>query len=345
MVEEVTTGWDLGGAHIKVVQVDQAGRLQRAMQRPCALWRGLEHLENALVELDGDLMASHLHGVTMTGELVDLFVDRAEGVEQLIRAMLVHYAGRELRFYAGEVGFLAPAEARELPRQVASSNWHAVAYYLAQSCESGLLIDIGSTTTDIVPFATGRVRAAGYSDEERLIIEELVYTGVTRTPIMALAGSVPFAGARQRVMAEHFATAADIYRLTGELPEAADQHTTADGRGKSVEESAARLARMVGRDYSSAPLEDWMRLAHHLAECQRRLLYDAVERILSRGALRGNAPLIGAGVGRFLVPELSRRLGHPHRDFGEFVTGEPLLCEYAARAAPAAAIAALVGRT
>jgi probable H4MPT-linked C1 transfer pathway protein len=344
MAEEITTGWDLGGAHIKVVQMDHAGRLQRALQQPCTLWRGLDHLEAALVELDRELVSSRRHGVTMTGELVDYFVDRAEGVDRLIHAMLTHYPGRELRFYAGEAGFLAPREARERPHQIASSNWHAAAYFLAGRSESGVLIDIGSTTTDIVPFAAGRVRAAGHSDEERLIIEELVYTGVTRTPVMALASSAPFAGARQRLMAEHFATTADIYRLTGQLPEGADQHPTADGRGKSVEESAARLARMLGRDQASAPLEDWRRLAHHLAEGQCRVLQDALDRVLSRGVLREDAPLIGAGVGRFLVPELARRTRHPHRAFAEFVSGELLLCEYAARAAPATAMAALVGR-
>jgi (4-(4-[2-(gamma-L-glutamylamino)ethyl]phenoxymethyl)furan-2-yl)methanamine synthase len=344
MADEITTGWDVGGAHIKVVQIDQAGRLYRAMQRPCTLWRGLEHLEAALAELDLDLLESRRHGVTMTGELVDFFADRSEGVDRLIRAMLLHYPGRELRFYAGEAGFLSPGDARERPRLIASINWHAAARYLAGCSEEGLLVDVGSTTTDIVPYVAGRVVAAGHSDEQRLIAEELIYTGVVRTPVMALARSIPFAGRRQRLMAEHFATTADIYRLTGELPEAADQHPTADGRGKSVEESAARLARMVGRDLIDGSMEDWCRLAGHLAERQCRLLHDSLDRVLSRGMLREDAPLVGAGVGRFLVRKLAARAGRPYRDYAEYVSGETLVCDYAAWAAPAAAVAALVGR-
>ena len=159
---------------------------------------------------------------------------------------------------------------------------------------------------------------------------------------LTLAGDVPFAGQRQRLMAEYFATAADVHRLTGELPEDADQHDTADGRGKSAEESAARLARMLGRDLASAELAAWRGLAHHLAECQRRLVQDAMDRVLSRGLLPAAAPVIGAGVGRFLLPEIARRLKRPYRDFADLMQGDLALREWAARAAPAAAVAGLL---
>src|SRR5262249_1392161 len=155
-------------------------------------------------------------------------------------AMADAFAGADLRVYAGESGFLSPAEAEANPRAVASANWHASARLAALHRPAGLFIDVGSTTTDIVPFRDGRVEAVGYSDEERLISEELVYPGVTRTPAMALAEWVPFAGQRQRLMAEHFATAADLHRLTGALPEDADQLPTADGRGKTALDSARR---------------------------------------------------------------------------------------------------------
>jgi probable H4MPT-linked C1 transfer pathway protein len=345
VAEGIVTGWDLGGAHVKVAQMDSAGRLQRVIQAPCTLWLGMEHLEAALARLDGALLASDLHGVTMTGELVDLFPDRSQGVDRLIEAMLAHYPGRTLCFYAGERGFLAPAAARGAALRIASANWHATGRYLALRSEAGLLVDIGSTTTDILPVAGGAVRSEGFSDAERLILEELVYTGVTRTPVMALAATVPFAGRRQRLMAEHFANAADVHRLTGELPEDADQHATADGRGKSAAESAARLARMLGRDPSDAGMDDWRRLARHLAERQRGLLREAIDRVLSRGLLPEAAPLIGAGVGRFLLPEIARRLERPYRDFADLMAGAPDLREWAARAAPAAAIAGLLPRS
>jgi probable H4MPT-linked C1 transfer pathway protein len=342
MGEMIATGWDLGGAHIKAAQMDVAGRLHRAIQVPCTLWRGLEHLEAALASIDRELLPSDLQGVTMTGELVDLFADRSEGVGRLIDAMLRHYPSRELRFYAGEMGFLAPTAARAQVLRIASANWHATGRYLAARGETGLLVDIGSTTTDILPVAGGKVECEGFSDPERMALEELVYTGVTRTPVMAVAPTVLFAGRRQQLMAEYFATMADVHRLTGELPADADQHETADGRGKSASESAARLARMLGRDLASAGMAEWRRLARHLAEHQRRQVIDSIERVLSRSALPEDEPLIGAGIGRFLLPEIARRLARPYLDFADLVQGDPASREWAARAAPAAAVAGLL---
>ena len=344
MDDRIATGWDLGGAHIKVAQMDAAGVCIGPSRIPCTLWRGLEHLERALTVLDGELLPSERHGVTMTGELVDLFADRSEGVGRLIDSMLAHYPGRQLRFYGGEAGFLAPAQAKAQPQRVASANWHATGRYLAERGETGLLVDIGSTTTDILPIAGGAVHCEGFSDETRMVVEELVYTGVTRTPVMALASDVPFAGQRQRLMAEYFATAADVHRLTGELPQDADQHDTADGRGKSAEESATRLARMLGRDLAGAEMAAWRQLARYLAERQRRLVQDAMDRVASRGLLAAAAPVIGAGVGRFLLLEIARRLQRPYRDFADLMQGDDATREWAARAAPAVAVAGLMGR-
>ena len=86
MPETITTGWDLGGAHLKVAQVDGAGRLRLARQLPCTLWRGMEHLTEALATARTELLPSPRHGVTMTGELTDLFDDRADGVYRLVEA-------------------------------------------------------------------------------------------------------------------------------------------------------------------------------------------------------------------------------------------------------------------
>jgi probable H4MPT-linked C1 transfer pathway protein len=323
------------------VQSDGAGHLQAALQLPCTLWRGLDHLARAIAEVRQQLAPTQRHGITMTGELADLFLDRTEGVDRLTAAMRAAFPDADLRIYAGEAGFIAPTEAARRVRDVASANWHASARFVAARRSAGLFIDIGSTTTDIIPFAEGRCRAVGFTDDERLISEELVYTGVTRTPVMALAEAVPFAGQRQRLMAEYFATVADVHRLTGALPDDAEQHDTADGRGKSPEDSARRLARMLGRDLESADLAAWRRLARHLSERQLQMIQAAADRVLSRSIIAEDAPVIGAGIGRFLARQLAERLGRPYIDFATLVSGTPEACEWAARCAPAAAVAAL----
>ena len=152
---------------------------------------------------------------------------------------------------------------------MASANWHASAALLAQSFPDGLFVDAGTTTTDLIPLKSGAPAALGYTDGERLAEGELVYTGVVRTPVMAVARTAPFKGRTQRIAAERFATMADVWRLMGELPADADPYPAADLRGKSAEESAARLARMLGRDASEAGLlADWIDVAGHFAACQ-----------------------------------------------------------------------------
>lgn len=339
--DELATGWDLGGAHLKVAQSDSAGRLGAVLQLPCTLWRGLEHLTQAIGEARSRLTPTRRHGVTMTGELVDLFASRSEGVESLARTIREAFPEADLHFYAGPAGFIAPADAAAHARDIASANWHASARYVAGRCRSGLLLDVGSTTTDIVPFADGRVNTIGFADSERMTAEELVYTGVTRTPVMAIAEAVPFAGERQRLMAEYFANSADIHRLTGMLPEGVDQHDTADGRGKTAEDSARRLARMLGRDFVPEDLPAWRRLAAHLAERQLQAILAAAERVLSRGIIPDDAPVVGAGIGRYLGRGLAERLGRPYSDFATLVSGSSEMREWAARCAPAAAVAAL----
>ena len=206
-------------------------------------------------------------------------------------------------------GFVAAREAAERWADVASANWLATANLVARLVPQALLIDAGSTTTDIVVVANGEVHAQGRDDHARLVREELVYTGVVRTPVMAIAQRVLFAGEWVGVMAEYFATMADVYRITGELDPAFDQHRTADGRGKSREESMRRLARMIGCDLEQAPAEEYEHLARWLAHAQRQLVRHACDRQLARGLLDSQAPVVGLGCRQVSCRAHRRRTG------------------------------------
>jgi probable H4MPT-linked C1 transfer pathway protein len=337
------TGWDLGGAHLKVAQARDDGMPILAAQVPCTLWRGLDHLGVAFAALRPRLQPSRRHGLTMTGELADLFADRGEGVARLVAAAAAALPEADPVFYAGARGFLPPPEAASDPVSVASANWHATAAFVGRRCGDALLLDIGSTTTDIVPVAGGIPVPLGSDDAGRMAADELVYTGVVRTPVMALARDVPFAGARRSLMNELFATAADVHRLTGRLDEAMDQHDTADRRDKTIEASAARLARMLGCDAADAPPDAWHALAACLAECQIRQIHDAACRVLSRGTVPAAAPVVAAGAGLFLAGEIARRLGRQYRDFATIAgITEPELARWVSCCAPAVAVAGLL---
>ncbi|HEY3325860.1 MAG TPA: hydantoinase/oxoprolinase family protein [Novimethylophilus sp.] len=332
-------GWDLGGAHLKAVRLDEAGRVINAVQLPCPLWQGLTYLGQAIDAAVASLGDCRVHAVTMTGELADIFPDRRQGVTQLVETMQRRLPVAELKIFAGMCGFVEVGQAQQRAADIASANWLASAQYAASRCGNGLFVDIGSTTTDLVPLHEGVAQPRGFSDAERLTSEELVYTGVIRTPVMAVAQRVPFGGHWQRLAAEHFATMADVHRLTGNLDPAHDMAATADGAGKSLDESARRLARMVGRDIDDAPMDQWFGLARFLADVQLRDIGCAVEHAWSRRLGNDAAPLIGAGVGRFMLRELARRTNRPFTDFSDLVEGTGDGKAWAAVCAPAFAVA------
>jgi len=333
-------GWDLGGAHVKLASIDRDGRLNRAVQIPCELWLGLDRLEAALREAVGDAAPQAMHAMTMTGELVDLFPDRPAGVAAITDTFLRTLGAKQAEVFTG-TGFIAARDAAERWQDIASANWLATANLVAKLVPQALVIDAGSTTTDIVVVSNGEVHAQGRNDHTRLASEELVYTGVARTPVMAVAQRVPFAGQWIGVMAEYFATMADVYRITGELNPAFDQHRTADGRGKSKEESMRRLARMIGCDLEPAAPVDFERLAAWLAHAQREQVRRACDRQLSRGLLDPHAPVVGLGVGRFLVARIAVELGREYRDFAALAGVAPELQDVVDVCGPAFAVARL----
>ena len=342
MPPEPVIGWDIGGAHLKAARLDAAGRVERVVQLPCALWRGLAELDAALDSAVPLVGQAWLHGVTMTGEMVDLFPTRRAGVACLVGEMQRRFGGAELRFYAGSTGFLDADGAIAAADQVASANWMASAELVAARVTDALLADIGSTTTDLVVVHEGRVRAEDGNDAARLVVGELVYTGVARTPVMAMASEVPFEGGMVPLMAELFATAADVHRLTGRLPPGADAHPAADGGEKTELASARRLARMIGRDAESAPAEAWRALADWLAGRQLARIEHAARRLLVREQVPASAPVVAAGVGRFLAADLASALGRRCVDFAMLLPdaggGEAALIS---DCAPAVAVACL----
>ncbi|MFC3693592.1 hydantoinase/oxoprolinase family protein [Chenggangzhangella methanolivorans] len=333
-------GWDVGGAHLKLARLGGDGALEAVRIVPCPLWKGLDELDRALDALGADAPADAVSAVTMTGELVDLWPDRATGVAAL-SDRLSQRLGPQTRFYGGADGFLTAGEAAKRWACVASANWRATAEALALGGGDGLLIDIGSTTADLILFSGGDVTALGSTDASRMAAEELVYLGVARTPVMAVAPRLPFGGAWITPMAEHFATTADVFRLTGDLPDDADLHPAADGGEKTREASARRLLRMVGADLDAETGRLVEPLARWIAEAVLRRLCDAASCVQSRRGSPVTPTIYGAGVGQFLTARLARRLGLLYRDVGELWTDDARLAGAAADCAPAVAVARL----
>lgn len=323
MPTDATIGWDLGGAHLKAARLSHDGRIERTIQLPCALWQGIDRLRWAIDRALNDLGPARDHALTMTGELTDLFSKREAGVAAILGTMSDFLPGTRLRVYAGEAGFVEPPAALAQYSKIASANWRATAQLVATCVPDAIVLDIGSTTTDIVPVAGSRVRARGTDDASRLASQELLYLGVVRTPLMALSARWPFDGGWTGICNEHFATTADVYRLTDELPTDADLHATPDNGPKDFDASARRLARMIGRDLEAASRDAWIRLADWLRTTQIELTEAAITRIASSGYPDRDAPLVSAGAGGFLARAIADRCGRMFVDFAEMLGCSP----------------------
>jgi probable H4MPT-linked C1 transfer pathway protein len=332
----VVIGWDIGGAHLKAARVKH-GRVEAVVQAATPLWLGLDSLHAAFDVLSAQLGHADRHVITMTGELCDAFPSRREGVAGLAAIVANHLSPAAPSLYAGRAGFVELGEAGSHAIDIASANWHASAALLALKLPDALFIDIGSTTTDIIPIVGSQVAAVGYTDAERLAGGELVYTGMTRSFVMSLASRAPFRGAWTPLMNEYFASSADVHRILGDLPDGADKMSTADGREKTVEASRARLARMIGREADEGSDLEWTGLAAWFAETQIRQITDAASLRLSRNDVAAAAPVVAAGVGEGLAAEAARRLRRPCLGFSSLISAPA----EASHCAPAVAVALL----
>jgi (4-(4-[2-(gamma-L-glutamylamino)ethyl]phenoxymethyl)furan-2-yl)methanamine synthase len=314
-------GWDVGGAHLKACLVVD-GAVQDIAQWPSALWKGLDRLDAALAQASARWPLAWApatqHVATMTGEMVDLFADREQGVARLA-THLAEALGPSLRLYAGPHRWIAPHDSTRGWQSIASANWQATAQLVAGRVGEGLLVDIGSTTTDLVALRDDQAAARGTNDAWRLATGELVYQGVVRTPLCALGPRVPFAGLAVNVMNEFFATTADVYRLTGELDPAHDQQDTADGQPKDLDATRQRLARMVGRDGRDASPAQWLALAQAWRETQLQEIAGQAQRVADAAGLSPQAPVVTAGCGAFLAAAVAQRLGRPAVRFARCV--------------------------
>jgi probable H4MPT-linked C1 transfer pathway protein len=162
------------------------------------------------------------------------------------------------------------------------------------------LVDIGTTTTDIIPLFEGRPWQSCVNDTDRLVAGELVYTGIERTPVCAITNWLPWRDGRCPIATEFFATAADAYVILGNLPERNDFTGTADGRPLTKQLSCERLARMICADATTFCASDAERAAVHIRAAQLAQLKFALEKVIATMDCRPESCVL-SGSGDFLA--------------------------------------------
>jgi hypothetical protein len=293
---------DIGGANVKAAD----GRAW-AGSYPFALWKNPGGLAATVQDILIQSPPADRLAITMTGELADCFESKSAGVRFILGAAVQAAAGRQVLVYLVDGRLVPPEVAAEASLLAAASNWHALAAYAGRFVPQGgaLLIDVGSTTCDVIPLVEGKPAAAGRTDLARLLAGELVYTGVVRSPVCAVAREVSYRGQKCPLAQELFATMQDVYLVLGKLP---DQPAAvgADGRPATKSHAIIRLARMLAADTTEFAAADAVDLAQSVATEQAMLVAAAIAKVAASMPTPPRAVIL-SGKGEFLALAALRR--------------------------------------
>jgi len=324
---------DIGWVNLKM-----ANGTGFAEARHFDLWQHPRQLSQELRTLIAEAPGNDHLLVTMTGEMADCFASKSEGVEFILSAIDTASDGRHTRVYLTNGNMVTPQIAVRNPLLAATSSWHVLARFAGRYARSGpgLLVSVGSTTCNAVPLVDGEIAATGHTDMQRLLSGELIYTGVERSPLCALATAVPYRGQNCPLAQEVFATTRDIYLILGDLPEEPTSEATADGRGATKACARARLARSICANDEEFNHKDAVTIAQAVAESQLVRIAAGVEQVVTSMASPPTTIML-AGRGEYLARRVLDRLQLPVH----VVSLSKQLGPHISRCAPAHALAVL----
>ena len=333
-------GWDIGGVNTKVARVD-SGIVRATLSRPFEVQRDPASLTGLLITLAREVGATtpDRHAVTMTAELSQMFRTKRDGVAFVLDAVVKAFGDAQISVYTVDGRFLSVPDAKANPLDVAASNWSATASVVARDHPDTILIDIGTTTTDIIPIVRGRVTATGKTDPDRLASGELVYTGALRTPVESIVRHVPLGAANAGVSAEGFALIGDVHVWRNDLTPEDYTVPTPDTRPATRAFARERIARVVCADREMLDDQAISRIADHVAATQSAQVAHAIRRVRARHpSLRSSHAAVVTGLGAFIAERAAREAGLTPIPLAETVGAA------AARSAPAVAVALLLER-
>ncbi|MFG0266244.1 MAG: hydantoinase/oxoprolinase family protein [Rhodopirellula sp. JB055] len=309
-------GVDVGGANLKSVLINQQTHEATAWESFFPMWKRPESLAEQLrsdwASLLADLQidADSIDGiaVTMTGELADCFTDRQNGVTHIaehVQSAAKQFSRRaELAFYSTAGKFIGVDEVPSQVDALAASNWHALASWAANHVSTdGILIDVGSTTTDVIPLQSGSVATDAKTDHQRLRDGSLVYIGCRRTPVCSLVDSLRVDGMDVPIMNEFFATIDDARLILRQQPESSEDLDSADGRPRDWQSAHRRLAKMVGWDANELSCEQADSLSQQIITSAQTQINQSLQRWMERLSEQTNEEftLLLSGHGQDLV--------------------------------------------
>ncbi len=183
----------------------------------------------------------------------------------------------------------------------------------------------------------GIVAARGKTDLDKLLCGELVYTGSLRTNVATIVRSIPIRDGVASVSSELFALSADVHLILGNITMKDYTCETADGRGKTIAEAYARLARVVCADTEMLTQQEIINMAKFICKRQIRQIIKGLTKVYSytKSLISTEVPLVVTGLGKnFLAAKAAKEL-----KVDTIVDLETLLPKEAVLATPAFGIA------
>ncbi|MCW3999436.1 MAG: H4MPT-linked C1 transfer pathway protein [Candidatus Bathyarchaeota archaeon] len=335
-------GYDIGGANTKaaVVHVDD-DKVQTVTVEAeyFPVWKQSKELSSVLLALKERLKIASPDavGVTMTAELSDAYQTKREGVHHILSCVKEAFPTSPIEVLSTNAELLSIEAALESPLDVASANWAATGWLVAQQKSNAVVVDVGSTSTSIIPIVNGKLAAQGKTDVNKLVCGELVYTGSLRTNVAAIVQSIPLESGVAGVSSELFALSGDVHVVLGNIAEADYTSETADGRGKTVPEAMARLARVVCADIDMLSEDEIHDIAVYIYREQIRQIADDLKRSIERVKTLTQEPVavVVTGLGKeFLARRAAEEL-----EVDEILDLDALVPRQAVYASPAVAVA------
>ncbi len=293
-------GFDIGGANtdLAVVELDKSGNITKLTTELVYLpmWKRKDELETVLKDLVEPFGEIDAVGISMTAELVDAYKTKIEGVLDI--SSRSNDAFEVPVGFVGMDGMMTLSELKKEPMKAAAANWIATAPLAAKINPDTILLDTGSTTTDIIPIKNGQECALGRSDLERLKTGELVYSGTLRTNVAALVEKVPLDDTMTRIASELFAVTADVHMVLGNITQEMYVGDTMDGAGKTVEDCMRRISRVVCGDMNILDPHDIMIIAEYVYSEQVRKISEALIEVSKRNNI---SHVVTTGLGMDII--------------------------------------------
>jgi probable H4MPT-linked C1 transfer pathway protein len=325
-------GLDIGGANTKASFIETKDSTMQELRTAIEyfpVWKNRKHqLPKVLEKLKKAVAGSTVLdgvGVTITAELSDAYQTKKEGISHVLDCVTDVFGDDTTFVLDVETNLLSVEDARKEPLKVASANWAATGWMISQLIKDCIVVDVGSTTTSIIPVINGEVTAEGRTDLEKLQNGELVYSGSLRTNVAAIVDSIPVKGKATQVSSELFAQSGDINLILGNIGKAEYTAETCDGRGKTRKEAIARLARVVCADTDMLTEQEIVDMAKFVYDRQVEQIAGGLKQVYERtkSHLREKTVVV-TGLGRnFLARKAAENVGLNHVvDMKEFLGAE-----------------------